>query len=107
MYKQGRRAGALKPISEFLEPVTAPLGLKERLLEERVRQAWESGLPEVWKANVHFQNFKKGTLQVSCSSSSWAQEVRLLRGELINRLNSCLKEELVVEIKATGLTKKG
>lgn len=107
MYKQGRRERALKPISELLGPVASSLGLNDKLLEERVRIAWEKSLPQVWRTNVHFISFKKGTLHVSCSSSSWAQEVRLHRGELINRVNSRLKEELVIELKATGLTKRG
>lgn len=105
MYKQGKRERALKPISELLGPVVISLGLEGKLLEEEVRKAWEKCLPEVWRTHVHFQNFKKGVIFISCSSSTWAQEVRLNSGELIKRLNAHLKGEVVSDLKTVGLTK--
>ncbi len=105
MSRQGRRERALKPISELLRPVAASLGLEEELLKEEVRKAWEKCLPEVWRTHAHFQNYKKGIVLLSCSSSSWAQEVRLNKGELIKRLNAYLKGEVVSDLKTVGLTK--
>ena len=40
-----------------------------------------------------------GVLTVSCSASVWAQELTLMAGELIARLNSALGEELVRELR--------
>ncbi|MCR4428102.1 MAG: DUF721 domain-containing protein [Caldiserica bacterium] len=104
---QGKRKRALKPISELLGPVVSSLGLKERLLEEEVKMAWVKCLPEVWKEHVFFRGFRKGVLLVSCSSSSWAQEVRFNSPELKKKINATLKRELVSELKTAGLTKRG
>ncbi len=104
---QGKRERALKPISEILGPLVSSLGLNERLLEEEVKKAWTMCLPEVWKEHVFFRGFRQGIVLVSCSSSSWAQEVRFQSGELKKKVNTFLKREIVLGLKTTGLTKRG
>lgn len=103
----GKRERALKPISEILGPLASSLGIQQRLLEEEVKKAWAQCLPEVWKENVFFRGFNRGVVLVSCSSSGWAQEVRLNSAELKKKVNALLKGEVVLGLKTTGLTKKG
>ena len=105
MSKQEKRERALKQISEILRRTISSLGLEKGVREEEVRRAWEKSMPAVWRANVCFLSFKGGVVRVSCSSSTWAQELRINKKELISRVNAALGEDTVQDLKAVGLTK--
>jgi predicted nucleic acid-binding Zn ribbon protein len=74
-----RLEGALARVSRDLAPATT-LG--------RAQGAWERAVGAVVAAEAEPVSERDGVLTVSCSSSSWAQELSLLEADLRARLNA-------------------
>ena len=58
----------------------------------RVQEVWPEVAGPGLSAAARPVSERRGTVTVSCGSSVWAQELALLSGDLLNRLNARLGE---------------
>jgi predicted nucleic acid-binding Zn ribbon protein len=49
---------------------------------------------------------RDGVLTVSCRSSVWAEELKMMAPDLRDRLNAALGEEAVAELRFTAATRR-
>jgi predicted nucleic acid-binding Zn ribbon protein len=81
---------ALKGLTYDLAPATTLA---------HVQQLWESTAGPAIAAAAHPTAERDGVLTVSCTASVWAQELELMAGELIGRLNAALGSEAIRELR--------
>jgi predicted nucleic acid-binding Zn ribbon protein len=79
---------APRPLSAALQQLTA--GLAPASLLGRVQELWATVAGELIAAEAHPTSERDGVLTVTCSAAVWAQELDLMSGELIPRLNDAL-----------------
>ena len=65
----------------------------------RVWDIWEDAVGEVIAAHTRPAAFKGHLLIVNASSSSWLQQLRFLKPEIIGKINHVLRETAVQDIK--------
>jgi predicted nucleic acid-binding Zn ribbon protein len=85
------RRTAPRPIAEALRQVSeesAPAGILARLQAEWPALAGRAVAAEAKPVAEH-----SGTVTIACSSAVWAQELELLSGDLLERLNGALAAE--------------
>jgi predicted nucleic acid-binding Zn ribbon protein len=92
------------PVGKVLERTVDALGLRSRLDQRRVRQAWAgivgAGVAEHSRPLV----MKHGRLTVAVPDSVWMHELSLIRHRLVGQLNSRLGRAVVREIRLTVRT---
>lgn len=91
------RRAAPRPISAALDPVLADLAPGTTLA--RVQERWEAVVGAAIAAEARPTAERSGALTVTCSSSVWAQELDLMAGELIPRLNAALGTPALSELR--------
>lgn len=87
------------PIGKVLQHILKDKGLASNMALVRVWDIWESTVGEMIAANTIPAAFKGNLLIVNAASSSWIQQLRFLKQDLISQLNSVLGENLVKDIK--------
>jgi predicted nucleic acid-binding Zn ribbon protein len=65
----------------------------------RVQQIWERAVGAAVSAAAQPTAERDGVLTVSCEAAVWAQELDLMAGELIPRLNALLESERILELR--------
>ena len=65
----------------------------------RVWDVWEEAVGEVIAANTRPAAFKGDLLIVNAASSSWLQQLRFLKPDIIQKINHILEERAVQDIK--------
>lgn len=64
-----------------------------------VQRVWPSAVGAVVAAEAEPTAATRGTVTVTCRSSTWADELSLMAPELVERLNEALGEPLVTELR--------
>ncbi len=64
-----------------------------------MQEAWEPAAGAVIAAVARPVAARDGVLTVLCEASVWAQELELMAGEIVPRLNSQLGAELIRELR--------
>jgi predicted nucleic acid-binding Zn ribbon protein len=82
-----RRAGP-RPLGPALEAVAASVAPATTLA--RAQRAWPGVAGEVVARAAEPVSEHAGVLTVACESSVWAQEIELLAGDLVERLNAAI-----------------
>jgi hypothetical protein len=85
-------------LSSLMERTLARLGLDRRLDDYRVWQAWDEVVGRTISRNAQPVRLDGDRLVVTVRSSTWLQELTLLQGELLNRLNESMGREVVTEL---------
>lgn len=85
-------------LSDLLERTLSRIGLDRRLDDFRVWQAWDEVVGQTISRNAQPVRLDGPRLVVAVRSSTWLQELRLLQGELIFRLNQWMGREVVSEL---------
>jgi predicted nucleic acid-binding Zn ribbon protein len=88
---------APRPLSSALETLTAMLAPATTLA--RVQGVWERVAGEAIAAAARPSAERDGVLTVTCAAAVWAQELDLMAGELIARLNDDLGEAAISELR--------
>ncbi len=83
-------ATALQELSGTLAPATTLA---------RVQQVWERATGSAIAAEARPTGERDGVLTVTCAAAVWAQELDLMAGELIARLNDALGAEHIRELR--------
>jgi predicted nucleic acid-binding Zn ribbon protein len=77
---------ALESLASALEPATTLA---------RVQKVWESAVGPAIAAAAQPTAEHEGVLTVTCSAAVWAQELDLMSGDLVPRLNTALADDVV------------
>jgi predicted nucleic acid-binding Zn ribbon protein len=88
---------APRPFAAALDGFTSAIAPSTPLA--RVQEAWDRAAGAAIARDARPTAERGGVLTVTCSASVWAQELTLMAGELIERLNSALGEALVRELR--------
>jgi predicted nucleic acid-binding Zn ribbon protein len=88
---------APRPFSFALDGLTATVAPATPLA--RVQEVWEGAAGQAVAQAARPTGERAGVLTLMCSSAVWSQELTLMSGELIARLNSALGEELIRELR--------
>jgi predicted nucleic acid-binding Zn ribbon protein len=83
-------SAALAPLVGSLTPAT-PLAC--------IQQLWPEAAGPAIAAAARPLSLHDGVLEVACEAAVWAQELELVGGVLIERLNAALAEPLVRELR--------
>jgi predicted nucleic acid-binding Zn ribbon protein len=82
------RRRAPRPIGAALAGVVEDLAPATTLA--RVQQVWNGVVGEAIAREAQPVSERDGVVTVTCSSSVWAQEIDLMAGDLVGRLNEAL-----------------
>ena len=90
-----RPKGNLEPLAQLMGNVLRNAGLQKRFEEYRAVEAWEQVVGGAVAEQAQATGIRDGVLFVDVKSSVWMQELQLLRGDIIERLNAHLGEPFV------------
>ena len=85
-----RLAGALDRLTGTLAPASTLA---------RVQEVWEDAAGPAIAASASPTAERAGILTITCAAAVWAQELDLMAGELIARLNGALGAESIRELR--------
>jgi predicted nucleic acid-binding Zn ribbon protein len=88
---------APRPLASALERYTAELAPATTLA--RVQRVWPHAAGAAIAAAATPCAERAGVLSVRCEAAVWAQELDLMAGELIGRLNDALGAPLITELR--------
>ena len=98
------RRRAPRPLAAALGRVTA--GLEPPTLLARVQGCWAEAVGDVVSAEAEPVSEREGTVTVSCRSSVWAEELKMLAPELRDKVNSAIGDPAVAELKFTAASRR-
>jgi len=93
-----RPKGNLEPLEQLLGNALHNTGLGKRLQEYKAVEAWDEVVGDLVAEHSNATGIREGTLFVDVTSSVWMQELQLLRGEIIERLNAHLGRSFVKQV---------
>jgi predicted nucleic acid-binding Zn ribbon protein len=96
------RRRAPRPLAAALGRVAA--GLEPPTLLARVQHCWAGAVGEVMSAEAEPIAERDGVVTVSCRSSVWAEELKMMGPDLRVRLNAALADDAVAELRFTAST---
>ena len=88
---------APRPLAVSLQALTSSLAPATTLA--RVQEVWERAVGPAIAASAHPSAERDGVLSVTCEAAVWAQEIDLMAGDLIPRLNAALAGERIRELR--------
>jgi predicted nucleic acid-binding Zn ribbon protein len=91
------RKAAPRSLAAALDGLTAALAPATTLA--RVHEVWERVAGATIAAAAHPTSERDGVLTITCEASVWAQELTLMQGDLIPRLNAALGGEAIRELR--------
>jgi predicted nucleic acid-binding Zn ribbon protein len=91
------RRMAPRPFALAMEGLTATIAPATPLA--RIQGAWAQAAGPAVAEAARPTAERSGVLTVTCVAAVWAQELSLMAGEVLARLNAVLGEELVRELR--------
>jgi predicted nucleic acid-binding Zn ribbon protein len=88
---------APRPLSSAVRALTASLAPASTLA--RVQEVWERVAGPAIALAARPTGERDGILTVTCAAAVWAQELDLMAGELLPRLNAALGVEAIRELR--------
>lgn len=89
----------LNNIKATLEEALEELGLRQSIENHKPIVCWKEVVGDKVASHTQPIRIKKGVLFVNASSPVWAQELSLIKKELIRKINKYLKNDLVKDIR--------
>ncbi len=92
----GRRSGPRR-IGEMLGGAVAPIAPQTTLAA--VQRSWLAAVGGAIAAQAEPVAERDGTLEVACTNSTWAEEIDLLQGGIVARINQALGREAITGLR--------
>lgn len=89
----------LTPIGAILEKEIKKLGIHKRIKQELALRIWPEEVGENLSSVTRPERVREGILFVSTKSPAWAQELTLLRRNLILKLNARIGRGVIKDIR--------
>lgn len=93
-----------QPMSDAVQSLMRRMGWAEQIEVTSVTARWREVVGEQIADRCEPLEFEDGTLTVKASSTAWATQLTLMKGQLIHRLNEELGRDLVKELRVLGPT---
>jgi predicted nucleic acid-binding Zn ribbon protein len=74
-------------------------GMARRIREQEVLLRWEELVGAAIANHATPERFRNGVLWLSVTDAAWRQELHLMRGGLVARINDALGDEIVQELR--------
>jgi predicted nucleic acid-binding Zn ribbon protein len=87
------------PISGLLSAYLRGTPVEKRLEEGRIWMVWEQAVGNRIASHAVPCAFREGVLTLTVDSAPWMQQLTYLKQELIRKVNSELRQEMVKEIQ--------
>lgn len=100
--KQRRNPSQVQRLDEAMKAVVADLGWQDATTAARAVAEWPTIVGPEIAAHVNAVRMEQGTLVVQAESTAWANQMRLLLGQVQQRLDEALGEGIVQEISVQG-----
>ena len=94
---RGPRSGPPRSVGAALRAVTA--AVQPQTLLAAVQLAWAPAVGETIAANARPVAERDGTITIACAAATWAQELDLLRDELLASVRERLDHEGRLEFR--------
>ena len=85
-------------VGDILGRVLKDLELDKRIEEGKALEQWAAAAGEKLARKTRAVSVVRGRMTVECQGSSWAQECRMLKPRLLEKLNKSLGCEVVKDI---------
>ena len=82
-----------------VKKMTKNLGIEVRLDEALVLDVWNSKIASMISVKTRAMSFKSGTLNIVVEDPTWCQELTLMKGTLIKKVNFCFKKKTLKDIR--------
>ena len=87
-----------RTLGEALGDAMEELGLGPKMRQYDVVNLWPSIVGEQIARVAHAESISNGKLLVHVTRSTWRNELTFLKNELIARINTAMKEDIVKDI---------
>jgi hypothetical protein len=94
-----RRHGGLARLGGLVNGTLDDLGLRQHVLEQQAVTRYREIVGPQIAASSSAQMVRDGILFVSCRSSTWANELTLLKPEILEKLQSALGRKAVKDVR--------
>lgn len=74
-------------------------GLVRRIREEEVLQRWDEIVGRAIANHARPTRLRSGVLWLEVTDATWRQELHMMRGGLVEKINAALGESVVQEIR--------
>lgn len=107
----GKSARDPKELTSIMETMISARGWKEPVAVSSVLSRWEALMGDYFAEHVKPEGFQDGVVTVRCATTAWATQVKLMRGEILQKfareLGEGVVQKLVVHGPHTPSWKKG
>lgn len=90
-----------RPMAEAIRELTERVAPATTLAS--VQRVWPEAAGEAFAAQSEPTGEAGGVVTVTCSSAVWAQELDLLSGEVVGRLNAALGEDRITGLRCRSV----
>lgn len=94
-----RPVSVARPLGETLRELVEKLGIKKKLREYEAVERWEEVVGQQIARVTSATSITKGTLFVRVKTGTWRNELTMRKGEIIQKINRALGEEIVTDIR--------
>jgi predicted nucleic acid-binding Zn ribbon protein len=89
----------IEDIKSIIDDLVRDLNMESKLNVTNIFSHWEEIVGTEINKKARPEKIVRNTLYISVTSSTWANELRMMSGQLINRINSFIGEDIVKSIK--------
>jgi len=86
-------------IGSVIKSVISKLNIENKIDSSKLFNHWQEIVGGEISKKASPEKLSKGLLFVSVTTSTWANELSLMSGKLINKINSYIGREIVKEIR--------
>ena len=90
--------GTLESVGQILETLSHRRRWGRRVVEGKALLLWEDVVGESLRAHTQAVRVDGGRLVVTVEDAVWKQEISLLRGEIIEKLNDRMGSDIIRDI---------
>ncbi|NNF98455.1 MAG: DUF721 domain-containing protein [Desulfobacteraceae bacterium] len=96
---KNRRNSDLTPLGDILDTVVSRYQRRPEGKLSNIWDEWEGAVGRIIAENARPSAFKGDLLLVNVSNSTWLQQLRFLKQEMLQKLNDALGQESVRDIR--------
>lgn len=91
-----------KELTSIMETMISARGWKEPVAVSSVLSRWDDLMGSYFADHVKPEGFQDGVVTVRCSTTAWATQVKLMRGEILQTFSRELGDGVVQKIVVHG-----
>ncbi len=89
----------MSPLSSALNEALERQGMTRRIREQEVLLRWEELVGTAIANHAKPERLRGGVLWIHVADAAWRQELHLMRGGLVERINAALGYDIVKELR--------